>query len=32
MREKIIVILLSGATKSSQPSEIKKAIDLANDF
>ncbi|MEI7739449.1 MAG: type II toxin-antitoxin system RelE/ParE family toxin [Betaproteobacteria bacterium] len=32
MREKIIVILLAGGTKSSQPSDIKKAIDLAKDF
>jgi putative addiction module killer protein len=32
MREKIIVILLARGTKSSQPSDIKKAIDLAKDF
>ena len=32
MRDKIIVILLAGGTKSLQPSDIKKAIDLAKEF
>jgi putative addiction module killer protein len=32
MREKIMVILLAGGTKSSQQTDIKKAIELAKEF
>lgn len=32
VREKFIVILLAGGTKSSQQSDIKKAIELAKEF
>jgi putative addiction module killer protein len=32
VREKVIVILLAGGTKSSQQSDIKKAIELAKEF
>ena len=32
MREKIMVILLAGGTKSSQQTDIKKAIALAKEF
>jgi len=32
MREKVMVILLAGGTKSSQQSDIKKAIQLAKEF
>ena len=32
MREKIMVILLAGGTKSSQQTDIKKAISLAKEF
>ena len=32
MREKIMVILLAGATKSTQQTDIKKAIELAKEF
>ncbi len=32
LREKVIVILLAGGTKSSQQSDIKKAINLAKEI
>jgi putative addiction module killer protein len=32
MRQKVIVILLAGGTKSAQQSDIKKAIELAKEF
>ena len=32
MREKIMVILLAGGTKSSQQTDIKKAIELTKEF
>jgi len=32
MREKIMVILLAGGTKSTQQKDIKKAIELAKEF
>ena len=32
MREKIVVILLAGGTKSTQQKDIKKAIELAKEF
>ncbi|MDP1596480.1 MAG: type II toxin-antitoxin system RelE/ParE family toxin [Methylotenera sp.] len=32
MREKVMVILLAGGTKSSQQSDIKKAVQLAKEF
>ena len=32
VKEKVIVILLAGGTKSSQQSDIKKAIELAKEF
>ena len=32
LREKIIVILLAGGTKSTQQADIKKAITLAKEF
>jgi putative addiction module killer protein len=32
IREKVIIILLSGGTKLSQQSDIKKAIDLAKEI
>ena len=32
LREKIMVILLAGGTKSSQQTDIKKAIALAKEF
>jgi putative addiction module killer protein len=32
MREKIVVILLAGGTKSTQQKDIKKAIKLAKEF
>jgi putative addiction module killer protein len=32
MREKIMVILLAAGTKSSQQTDIKKAIELAKEF
>ena len=32
VREKVIVILLAGGTKSLQQSDIKKAIELAKEF
>jgi putative addiction module killer protein len=32
MREKIMVILLARGTKSSQQTDIKKAIELAKEF
>ena len=32
MREKIVVILLAGGAKSSQQTDIKKAIELAKEF
>jgi len=32
LREKIMVILLAGGTKSTQQADIKKAITLAKEF
>ena len=32
MREKVMLILLDGGTKSSQQSDIKKAVQLAKEF
>ena len=32
LREKVIIILLAGGTKSSQQTDIKKAMDLAKEF
>ncbi|WP_197457766.1 type II toxin-antitoxin system RelE/ParE family toxin [Ferrovum sp. PN-J185] len=32
MRERVMVILLAGGTKSTQQSDIKKAIELAKEF
>ena len=32
MRQKVIVILLAGGTKSSQQADIKKAMELAKEF
>jgi putative addiction module killer protein len=32
MREKIMVILLAGGTKSTQQTDIKKAISMAKEF
>jgi putative addiction module killer protein len=32
LREKVIVILLTGGTKSSQQSDIKNAINLAKEI
>jgi putative addiction module killer protein len=32
MRQKVIVILLAGGIKSTQQSDIKKAIELAKEF
>ncbi len=32
MREKVMLILLAGGTKSSQQSDIKKAVQLAKEF
>lgn len=32
MRQKVIVILLAGGTKSTQQADIKKAIELAKEF
>lgn len=32
LREKVIIILLAGGTKSSQQTDIKKATDLAKEF
>jgi putative addiction module killer protein len=32
VRGKVVVILLAGGTKSSQQSDIKKAIELAKEF
>ena len=32
LREKIMVILLAGVTKSTQQADIKKAITLAKEF
>ena len=32
IREKVMVFLLAGGTKSSQQSDIKKAVQLAKEF
>jgi putative addiction module killer protein len=32
MRQKVIVILLAGGIKSTQQSDIKKAMELAKEF
>jgi putative addiction module killer protein len=32
MRQKFIVILLAGGTKSTQQADIKKAMELAKEF
>lgn len=32
IRQKIIVILIAGGTKSSQQTDIRKAIELAKEF